>query len=115
MELFSFVVASDIQKAPIIERGQSNLAALDSHNLQLLNREIDALIYQFYNLTSAEIAIVESDIFKKQFVIQISFDPSRAFPNESCYTNSSSENHDLIKIYGSDHLPILEPIYSGAK
>ena len=51
--------ASDNRKAPIVERLQSILADPDGPDVPRLEREIDALIYQLYNLTPAEIAIVE--------------------------------------------------------
>jgi len=51
--------ATDVQKAPIIERVQKILAAPDGPDVPQLEAEIDRLIYALYNLTDAEIALVE--------------------------------------------------------
>lgn len=51
--------ATDIQKAPIIERVRKILAYPDSPAVPCLEAEIDKLVYELYGLTAEEIAIVE--------------------------------------------------------
>jgi hypothetical protein len=51
--------ATDAQQAPIIERVQKILAALDSPDVPQLEAEIDRLVYALYGLTEEEIAVVE--------------------------------------------------------
>lgn len=51
--------ATNAHKAPIIERVQKILAAPDSPDVPQLEAEIDRLVYALYDLTDAEIALVE--------------------------------------------------------
>lgn len=51
--------ATNLQKTPIIDRVQKILANPDSPDVPRLEKEIDELIYEIYNLTPEEIAIVE--------------------------------------------------------
>ena len=51
--------ATDVQQAPIIERVQKILAAPDSLDVPQLEAEIDRLVYDLYDLTEEEIAVVE--------------------------------------------------------
>ncbi len=51
--------ATAAQQAPIIERVQKILAAPDSSDIPKLEAEIDRLVYELYDLTDAEIAVVE--------------------------------------------------------
>ncbi len=59
MEQLPIPPATDTQKAPIIERVQKILAAPDSPDVPQLEAEIDRLVYELYNLTEEEIAVVE--------------------------------------------------------
>ncbi len=59
LETFPIPPATDAQKAPIIERVQNILAAPDSPDVPQLEAEIDLLVYALYDLTDAEIALVE--------------------------------------------------------
>jgi len=59
LEAFPIPPATDAQKAPIIERVQKILAAPDSPDVPKLEAEIDRLVYALYDLTDAEIALVE--------------------------------------------------------
>ena len=54
--------ATDVQQAPIIERVQKILAAPDSLDVPQLEAEIDRLVYDLYNLTEEEIAVVEGKL-----------------------------------------------------
>jgi hypothetical protein len=60
MEIFPIPSATDIQKAPIIERVQKILADPDSPAVPHLESEIDQLVYALYNLTPGEIALIEA-------------------------------------------------------
>ena len=51
--------ATGAQQASIIERVQKILAAPDSPDVPQLEAEIDRLVYDLYNLTEEEIAVVE--------------------------------------------------------
>ncbi len=59
MELIPIPTATDIQKAPIIERVQKILANPENTAVPLLEAEIDRLVYELYGLTEGEIALVE--------------------------------------------------------
>ena len=52
-------VASDDQKAPIIKRVQTILAAPDAPGISALEKEIDELVYQLYGLTTEDIVLIE--------------------------------------------------------
>ena len=62
MEQFPIPFTSSIQKAPIIERVRKILAKPDSPAVPSFEEEIDALIYELYGLTEAEIALAERNI-----------------------------------------------------
>jgi hypothetical protein len=47
------------QKAPIIDRVETILSDPNSPDVPILEKEIDALVYDLYGLTAEEIAIVE--------------------------------------------------------
>jgi hypothetical protein len=51
--------ATDAQQTPIIERVQKILAAPNSPDVPQLEAEIDRLVYDLYDLTDEEIAVVE--------------------------------------------------------
>jgi hypothetical protein len=53
--------ATDVQKAPIIERVEKILANPDSPAVPRLEAEINKLVYELYGLTEAEIALVEGN------------------------------------------------------
>jgi hypothetical protein len=59
IEQLPIPVATNIQKAPIIERFQKILADPDSPDVPQLEAEIDRLVYALYGLTDEEIAVVE--------------------------------------------------------
>jgi hypothetical protein len=59
MELVPIPQASDIQKAPIIERVQKIIANPDSSVVQQLETEIDQLVYELFGMNKDEIALVE--------------------------------------------------------
>jgi type I restriction-modification system DNA methylase subunit len=62
MEKFPVFPATEIQKAPIIERTRAILADPDSPAVPCLEEEIDGLIYKLYGLAEAEISLVEGNI-----------------------------------------------------
>lgn len=53
--------ATDVQKAPIIERTRVILADPDSPDVTRLEAEINNLVYKLYGLTEEEIAIIEGE------------------------------------------------------
>ena len=59
MEQLSIFSATDKQKYPIIDRVKKIIANPDTPNIPRLEKEIDKLIYDLYNLTAGEIKIVE--------------------------------------------------------
>jgi len=59
MEQLPIPTATDTHKAPIIERVQKILANPDSPDVPCLEAEIDNLVYNLYDLTTEEIALVE--------------------------------------------------------
>jgi hypothetical protein len=59
LEQLPIPIATDAQKAPIIERVQQILAAPDSPEVPRLEAEIDRLVYELYGLKEEEIALVE--------------------------------------------------------
>jgi hypothetical protein len=59
MQLLPIPLATDAQQAPIIERVQKILAALDSPDVLQLEAEIDRLVFDLYGLTDEEIVVVE--------------------------------------------------------
>ena len=58
MEKFPVFPATDAQKVPIIERTCAILADPDSPAVPRLEEEINTLVYQLYDLTLAEIAVI---------------------------------------------------------
>ncbi|MBW4053830.1 MAG: class I SAM-dependent DNA methyltransferase [Proteobacteria bacterium] len=60
MEQLPIPPATDAQKKPLIELVQKILAAPDSPDVPQLEAEIDRLVYELYNLTEEEIAVVEA-------------------------------------------------------
>ena len=61
MEQFPIPTASSSQKSPIISLVEKILDAPDSPEVPQLERQIDALVYELYDLTEDEIAIVEDN------------------------------------------------------
>jgi adenine-specific DNA-methyltransferase len=59
IEKLPIPTATDSQKAPIIERVEKILADPDSPAVPQLEAEIDRLVYELYELTEEEIAVVE--------------------------------------------------------
>jgi len=59
MKTVPIIPASDLQKAPIIERVEAILAAPQAPDVPHFESEIDDLVYRLYGLNEAEIAIVE--------------------------------------------------------
>ena len=59
MQQFPLVVASDKQRAPIIERVNKILANPDSPDVPCLEAELNQMVYDLYSLTPREIEIVE--------------------------------------------------------
>ncbi len=59
MEQIPVVPASETQKAPIVERVKTILDNPDGSDIPNLEAEINALIYELYDLTEEEIVIVE--------------------------------------------------------
>ena len=59
LEQLPIPTATDTHKAPIIERVQKILANPDSPDVPCLEAEIDNLVYNLYDLTTEEIALVE--------------------------------------------------------
>jgi len=62
MEQIPVVPASEIQKAPIVERVRTILKNPDGPDTSNLEAEINKLIFDLYNLTEEEIAIVEENV-----------------------------------------------------
>jgi len=62
MEQLPIPPATDIQKAPIIERVRKILADPDGPVVPCIEEEIDKLIYNLYGLTDAEIALVKTKL-----------------------------------------------------
>jgi hypothetical protein len=60
MEQIPIPIASDAQKAPIIERVQQILADPESPDVSQFEAEIDRLVYELYGLTEGEIKVVEA-------------------------------------------------------
>ncbi len=61
LEAFPIPSATDTQKAPLIERVQKILADPDSPDVPQFEAEIDRLVYALYDLTDAEISVVEGN------------------------------------------------------
>ncbi|HDH05146.1 MAG TPA: hypothetical protein ENH01_05450 [Nitrospirae bacterium] len=61
MQQFPVANVSDKEKAPIIKYVEKIIANSDSPDIPRLEKEIDKLIYDLYNLTPEEIAIVEGE------------------------------------------------------
>jgi len=71
MEQLPIFSATDIQKAPIIERVQKILANPGSPAVPQLEAEIDRLVYELYGLTEEEIALVKKQSLKKQEGVEV--------------------------------------------
>lgn len=65
MEQIPVVSASEIQKAPIVERVRAILKNPDGPDMPNLEAEINTLIFDLYDLTAEEIAIVEESIGRR--------------------------------------------------
>ena len=61
MEVFPVAQRTDKQKAELTEFVQLILGEPDSHEVPAFEEEIDALVYQLYGLTDAEIALIEEN------------------------------------------------------
>ncbi|KAF0178662.1 MAG: hypothetical protein FD164_2181 [Nitrospirae bacterium] len=59
MEMLPVFPAADTQRAPIVERVQTILAAPGSPDVPRLEAEIDKLVYALYGLTPEEITLIE--------------------------------------------------------
>ena len=59
VEVIPVPIATDAQKAPIIDRVRKIVDDPDSPAVSRLEAEIDELVYALYALTEEEIAIVE--------------------------------------------------------
>jgi len=62
MEKIPVVPASEVQKAPIVERVRTILKNPDGSDIPNLEAEINTLIYELYGLTVEEIDIVEERV-----------------------------------------------------
>jgi hypothetical protein len=61
VEQLPIPLATDAQQAPIIECVRKILASPDSPDVPQLEAEIDRLVYELYDLTEEEIAVVEGE------------------------------------------------------
>ena len=61
MKVFPVAQRTEEQKAALTDYVQSILGEPDSHEVPAFEEEIDALVYQLYGLTDAEIALIEGN------------------------------------------------------